>query len=66
MELTYFQVAGLVLTGGLGGQGLIFLLVGWKARSLWGEGEPGAGATVAGGAIILAMALALLIWVFAG
>jgi len=66
MELTFFQVAGLLLTGGLGSQGLVFLLVGLKARNLWDEGEPGAGATVFGGALILIMALALLIWVFSG
>ena len=66
MELTFFQVAGLLVSGGLGGQGLAFLLVGLKARQLWDEGEPGAGATVFGGAVFLAMALALLYWVFAG
>jgi hypothetical protein len=66
MELTFFQVVGLLVTGGLGSHGLMFLLVGLKARNLWDEGEPGAGATAAGGAIILAMALALLIWVIVG
>ena len=66
MELTFFRVAGLLASGGLGGQGLAFLLVGLKARHLWDEGEPGAGATVFGGAVFLAMALALLFWVFVG
>ena len=66
MELTIPQVFGLLVTGGLGGQGLAFLLVGLKARNLWDEGEPGAGATVFGGVIILIMALALLFWVFSG
>ena len=66
MDLTIPQVFGLLVTGGLGGQGLAFLLVGLKARNLWDEGEPGAGATVFGGAVFLAMALALLFWVFTG
>jgi hypothetical protein len=64
MELTILQVVGLLVTGGVGGQGLLMLLIGWKARWVWDEEDPGAGAAMVGGMLILAMALALLIWIF--
>lgn len=64
MKLTILQVIGLLVTGGVGGQGLLMLLIGWKARWVWDERDPGADASVVGGVLILAMAVALLIWIF--
>lgn len=64
MELTILQVIGLLVTGSVGGHGLLMLLIGWKARSIWEEGDPGGDASIVGGLLILVMALALLIWIF--